>query len=61
MSSHARLDPRPITPELLDEFECWTHTALMFISSPEGDAFGKEMRGVITLARKALETEKAAT
>jgi len=49
--------PRKITRELLTEFTDWTFTAPMFLSSPEGQAFAIEMRGVIELAQKALETD----
>jgi hypothetical protein len=48
---------RPITPQLLDEFAEWTQKAEMFTMSPEGRAFGEEMRTVIHLARIGLKHE----
>jgi hypothetical protein len=46
--------PRPITFELLEQFDQWTRMADMFRISPEGIAFGEEMRDVINLARIGL-------
>jgi hypothetical protein len=46
--------PRPITPAFLNELVEWTRTADMFRSSPEGRAFGEEMRAVIELAKIGL-------
>ena len=51
------IDPRPVTAELLDEFERWTHTTAMFSSSPQGAAFADELREVIGLARKVAALE----
>ena len=48
--------PRPVTPELLDEFVKWTHTASMFTNSPEGAAFGFELRDVIRLAKEGMKS-----
>jgi hypothetical protein len=47
---------RKITPELLNEFVEWTMTAPMFLTSPEGEAFAKEMRAVIGFAREGLRS-----
>lgn len=47
--------PRPVTLSLLDDFENWTRTASMFLTSPEGSAFAEEMRAVINLARKGCQ------
>jgi hypothetical protein len=48
--------PREITPQLLSEFEVWTQTASMFLASPEGRAFGAELREVIRLAHTTCRT-----
>lgn len=48
------IQPRQITPGLLDDFEKWTREAPMFLSSPQGVAFAQEMRSVIRLARMSM-------
>jgi hypothetical protein len=42
--------PREVTSELLAEFMAWTRSADMFLSSPQGEAFGAELRSVLLLA-----------
>jgi hypothetical protein len=42
--------PREVNTELLAEFIAWTRTADMFRSSPQGEAFGAELRLVFLLA-----------
>lgn len=49
---------RPITQDVLEEFFKWTVEAPMFLDSPEGRAFGSELRDVICLARKGLNDGK---
>ncbi len=49
-----RFPVRPVTVNLLMEFEDWTRSAPMFLSSPQGTAFAEELREVIRLAARAL-------
>ena len=44
------IEPRPVNTDLLAELMAWTRTADMFLSSPQGRAFGEELREVIILA-----------
>ncbi len=46
--------PRPVTTDLLVQFVAWTRTADMFLSSPQGAAFGEELRDVFKLAAERL-------
>lgn len=41
----------------LDGLEQWTRTAPNFTTSPQGEAFGEQLREVIRLARVGLEAE----
>jgi hypothetical protein len=56
-SQYVWLQSRKITSTLLGEFEQWTRTASMFVSSPQGAAFGEELRAVFALAKKQLRDE----
>jgi hypothetical protein len=46
---------RPITQALINEFITWTRVSLMFLTSPEGKSFGRELRQVFRLAEIALQ------
>jgi len=48
------VSPRPVTADLLVEFVAWTRTADMFRSSPQGEAFGEELREVFKMAAELL-------
>lgn len=57
MSDNPGIKVRPVTPELIRDFIEWTGIASMFLSSPEGAAFGQELRAVFELAlAKSMET-----
>ncbi len=52
------IKPREITHELLHELSVWTRQSPMFLSSPQGKAFGVELREVFDLAHQALDMKE---
>lgn len=50
-------DVTPVNTSDLDGLEQWTRTAPNFTTSPQGEAFGEQLREVIRLARVGLEAE----